>query len=93
MVEAMTQLVRRFAATSVLSEQLEARLVEGAPIDIDEHTKLSASLVKIGTRIGLGRRAKQIPSLDEYLRTKAQRADDGDDSNVIEHDHVVEVAQ
>ncbi|MGB6078638.1 MAG: hypothetical protein WBF99_04190 [Xanthobacteraceae bacterium] len=88
--EVKKQLVRRFAATSVLAEQLEARLVEGVTIDVDEHAKLSASLVKLAQRIGLGRHAKTVPDLQTYLASKQQQYDDADDdatnADVIEHD-------
>jgi hypothetical protein len=68
--EARKQLIRRFAAASVLAEQLEARLANGEQINIQEHATLSSTLVRLAARIGIDRRMKNIvPSLDEYLST------------------------
>jgi hypothetical protein len=66
--EARVQLVRRFAATCVMAEQLEANMCNGLEIDINKHTALSSTLVRLGARIGIDRRAKHItPNLTDYL--------------------------
>lgn len=68
--EARRQLIRRFAAVSVLAEQLESRLVSGEQIDINEHATLSSTLVRLAQRIGIDRRMRDVtPSLSEYLRS------------------------
>src|SRR3954468_16857505 len=43
MSEARTQLVRRFAAASVLAEQMEARLANGGTVDITEYRTLAST--------------------------------------------------
>ena len=69
---ARLQLIRRFAAASVIAESLEASLVEGKPIDIAEHAQLCSSLVRIAHRIGINRRLKNVtPSLSDYLEAHA----------------------
>ena len=65
--EAKRQLVRRFAACAVLAEAAEAELANGGKLDVAEHCLLTSSMVRISTRIGLGRHAKTVPSLAEYL--------------------------
>ena len=66
--EARLQLIRRFAASSVLAEQLEAELANGEEIDIPQHALLCSSLVRLSTRIGINRVAKNIvPTLEQYL--------------------------
>jgi hypothetical protein len=67
--EARQQLVRRFAAASVIAEQLESRLANGEKIDIAEHSLLSSTLTRLATRIGIDRRSKDIspPSVEAYL--------------------------
>jgi hypothetical protein len=66
--EARIQLIRRFAAAACLAEQMESKLVRGEQIDLQEHATLCSSLVRLGQRIGIDRRAKNItPSLAEYL--------------------------
>jgi hypothetical protein len=66
---ARAQLIRRFAAASVLAEQMETRLASGAPIDISEHALLCSSLVRLGQRIGIDRRVIRdvTPSVADYV--------------------------
>ena len=67
--EARLQLIRRFAASAVLAEQVEAKLARGEDIDLAEHATLCSNLMRLAQRIGLGRHAKTVtPTLREYLR-------------------------
>jgi hypothetical protein len=69
------QLIRRFAATAVLAEQIEARLASGEEINAQEHALLSSSLVRLVQRIGINRIAKDItPTLSQY-RAEFEDAD------------------
>jgi hypothetical protein len=62
------QLIRRFAAAAVLAEQMEGRLANGEAIDINQHATLSSTLVRLASRIGIDRVARDItPTLREYL--------------------------
>jgi hypothetical protein len=71
LAEARLQLIRRFAAAAVLAEQMEAALANGTPINISEHALLTSSMVRVGLRIGINRRAREIvPSLQHYLETQ-----------------------
>jgi hypothetical protein len=73
--EARMQLIRRFAATAVLAEQIEARLASGEEINAQEHALLSSSLVRLVQRIGINRIAKDItPTLSQY-RAEFEDAD------------------
>jgi hypothetical protein len=66
--EARLQLIRRFAAASVLAEQLEARLANGEAIDVAEHAALASTLVRLAAKIGIDRRAKPVvPSVQDYI--------------------------
>lgn len=66
--ESRKHLIRRFAAAAVLAERLEARLVSGADIDIQEHATLCSALVRLGARIGIDRVSRDIsPTLSDYL--------------------------
>ncbi len=74
--EARKQLIRRFAACSVLAEQIEARLANGEQINITEHALLCSTLTRLVSRLGLERRTKNvIPTLDEYLRQRRANAE------------------
>lgn len=66
--ESRRQLIRRFAAAACLAEQLEARLVRGKSVSIQEHAVLSSTLVRLSSRIGIDRRQKDVsPTLADYL--------------------------
>ena len=60
MSEARLQLVRRFAGLAVQLETLEARLANGEPINVAEYTQLTSTLVRVVSRLGLERVAKDI---------------------------------
>ena len=60
--EARMQLVRRFAAASVLAEQMEGRLANGEQIDIAEHAQLSSTLVRLTNHLGLDRVPRAVNS-------------------------------
>ena len=73
--QARLQLIRRLAALSVQLEQLEAKLAEGAEIDITEYTVLTSTLVRVVSRLGLERRSRDVtpPSVADYLKHKQQQ--------------------
>jgi hypothetical protein len=76
--EARQQLIRRFAACSVIAESMEARLANGEAINIAEHSQLSSTLTRLATRIGIDRRAHDItpPTLaDIAAEIDAERAE------------------
>lgn len=68
--ETRLQLVRRFAAASVLAEQLEARLARGEEINIAEHASLASTLVRLSARIGIDRIPREVESLESYIASK-----------------------
>jgi hypothetical protein len=71
--ESRKQLIRRFAACSVLAEQAEARLAAGEEIDIATHALLTSSLVRVAQRIGIDRRQRNVTSLGETLQEDWRR--------------------
>lgn len=70
--ESRKQLVRRFAACSVLAEQAEARLVAGEQIDVQEHALLCSTLTRLVSRLGIDRIARDIsPTLSDYFKSES----------------------
>lgn len=70
--EARLQLIRRFAACAVLAEVLEGKLATGAAIDVTEHALLSSTLVRLASRIGVDRRARNVtPTVQDYIEGRA----------------------
>ena len=81
--ESRKQLIRRFAAASVLAEQMESRLANGEQIDIAEHATLSSTLVRLAQRIGIDRIAKDVPlSFRDRLQLEFGNAEDGSEAAV-----------
>jgi hypothetical protein len=61
-------LVEAFAGAHVMLSNLNTRLALGEPIDLGEHSQAVSAMVKVASRLGLQRRAKDIgPTLSEYL--------------------------
>jgi hypothetical protein len=58
--ESRKHLIKRFAAATVLAEQIESRIVNGEPVDIGEFAQLSSTLVRITNHLGLERVARVI---------------------------------
>ncbi len=77
--EVRLQLIRRFAATTVLVEELESALARGEEIDRAEHAQHSSTLVRLCRQIGVGRVRKDkcadINPLD-YVAGRHQFEDD-----------------
>jgi hypothetical protein len=67
--ETRLSLVRRFASLAVLAEEQESRLANGEQVDVAALAHISSTLVRLASRIGLKRVAKDItPTLAEILR-------------------------
>jgi hypothetical protein len=74
--EARLQLIRRFAASAVLAEELEAKLAKGEEIDVAQHSLLCSTLTRLAQRIGIDRRSKIIGStLSDFLHVSSVEAD------------------
>jgi hypothetical protein len=81
--ESRKQLIRRFAACSVLAEQAEAKLAAGQEIDISTHALLVSSLVRLSARLGIDRVPRDVtPSLSSYLESLEDEAADADEQRV-----------
>jgi hypothetical protein len=63
-------LVRRYAALIALAEGFEQRMGRGEAVPVGEYVLIASALVRLATRIGLSRIARDIgvvPSLNAYL--------------------------
>ena len=77
MSEARSQLCRRFAALACIAERMEAQLILGKRIDLNDHALIASTLVRLASRIGIDRRARNIvPHLKDYLDGKAEVVED-----------------
>ena len=69
--EAERQLVRRAAAMAVLSEQLEAQIVNGEAVSVEDLVKLVNGQNRTFASIGLKRRQKDVtPRLSDIIEGK-----------------------
>jgi hypothetical protein len=63
-------LVRRYAGLVALSETIEQRMAAGEAISIGEYVLLASAMVRLASRIGLNREARDlgvVPTLAQYL--------------------------
>lgn len=71
-------LVEAFAGVAVHVNAANARLLLGHPVDLGEIAQACSTLVRIATRLGTKRVAKEVPSLETYLAGKyATRRNNG----------------
>lgn len=62
-------LIEAFAGAALHVHDLNARLLLGQQVDIVEHSQAISSMVRIASRIGINRVARDVtPSLDDILR-------------------------
>ena len=67
--EIRLSLLRRLASIVVQSELLEARMVNGEPVDIGLLCELASTAVRLSTRVGVERVPRQVgPSLADVIR-------------------------
>jgi hypothetical protein len=66
----LLELIRRFSATAVLAERLEAKLACGEVINSAEHALLSSTLCRLAHRIGIKRIPRDVGgvTLGDLLR-------------------------
>jgi hypothetical protein len=71
-------LLRRLAATTVQAELLEAKMVEGQTVDIPTLCLLSSTCMRLSSRLGLERKARDVttPTLGDLIKSDqlAERA-------------------
>jgi hypothetical protein len=61
-------LVEAFCGSAVLLNALNTRILLGQEVDPAEHAAIISSMVRVGSRLGLNRRQRDVtPSLTEYL--------------------------
>jgi hypothetical protein len=69
-------LVEAFAGASVTLDALNAKLLLGEDIDLGQYMQASSTMVRIGSRLGLQRRQRDVsPSLSSYLEQQSEAAE------------------
>ena len=64
-------LLRRLAAVTVQAELLEAKMINGEPVDVSTLCTLASTVVRISQRLGLNRVPRNVtPSLQGYLTNR-----------------------
>jgi hypothetical protein len=60
-------LIEAYAGAALLLDQFNALLLQNQKIDLAEFAQASNAMVRIASRLGLKRRAKEALTLDQYL--------------------------
>ena len=65
-----TRLIEAFASSAVVLDDINVRLLLGQPVDLTEQAQVILAMVRVGSPLGLERKAKPIPTLADYLASK-----------------------
>ena len=65
-------LVEAFAGCAVVVHDINARLLLGQQIDISEATQAVSSLVRLASRIGVGRHMRDVTDLTDHITKKIE---------------------
>ena len=60
-------LIEAFAGAALHVQDLNARLLLGAQVDLAEHSQIVSTMVRVASRLPNGRIARDVPTLDQYL--------------------------
>ena len=63
-------LIEGFAGATLTLHDLNTRLALGQEIDLNQHAQAVSAMVRVASRLGISRRAKDVTSLDQYLANK-----------------------
>jgi len=68
------ELIKAFAgaATTLQYLNVQVALGETGEIDLSGYATIASTMLRIGSRLGLSRRAKQVIDIDTYLAAKAK---------------------
>lgn len=77
-------LIEAFAGCAVHVSDLNARLLLGEKVDLAQHAQAVTTLVRVASRLPIGRVARQIPSMAEYLRTLPPQQPAPDDVELVD---------
>ncbi len=80
-------LIEGFVGASIVLGDLNARILTGAQIDaatVAMHAQAISAMVRTANKLGTSRRAKLVPSLDEFLRMRARARGEPMKSEVVE---------
>lgn len=65
-------LIKQFAGLVVLSESMRSEMLQGKEVSLGEMAQVTSALTRLASRIGLDRKAKTVPSIEDYLANKAR---------------------
>jgi hypothetical protein len=69
------ELIEAFAGAAITMQSINTRLALGEKIDLIEHAQAASVMVRIATRLGLQRRAREVlPSPLDYAREHTEDA-------------------
>jgi hypothetical protein len=69
-----SELVRAFAGAATTLQYLNVQVALGdtSAIDLAGYSTMASTMLRIGSRLGLSRRAKLVPDLDSFLAARAE---------------------
>ena len=68
-------LVAAFAGAAVTLENLNTRLLLGEEIDLGQHAQAVSAMVRVASRLGVQRRARDVTDIDPLTYAREARGD------------------
>jgi hypothetical protein len=80
------ELIRAFAGCATTMQYLNAQVALGeiAELDLSGMATVASTMLRLGVRLGCGRRSKDVPSLEEYIAGLNSADDEASDAAVSE---------
>ena len=60
-------LVEAFAGCAIIINAINAQLLSGGAIDVTEHSQAASTLVRLASRLGIHRRARDVADLTDHI--------------------------
>ena len=70
------ELVEAFAGAAITLNDLNTRMLLGQPIDLNKHAQAVNAMVKVASRLGISRRARDVCTLDPLAYATARDRED-----------------
>jgi len=77
-------LIEAFAGCALHVNDLNSRVLRGEQVDLATHAQAVTVLVRVASRLPIGRVAKQIPSMQEFLRALPPQEQHADEAELVD---------
>lgn len=77
-------LIEAFAGITLTVSDINVRLMCGHRVDLLAHSAAISTMVRVASRIGLHRVAREVPTLDQYLKLRKEEDEHATDAETFD---------